>query len=72
MKLHEQYTTITGDLYQLFCTGKTFKTVITLRARTLKTGKAVPEHKIERRHRCLSYALNSSLRLEPSNTGVTS
>jgi hypothetical protein len=61
MKLIDESTNATGDVYTLFSFGKRFKTVIHYVERTNKRGTMKAET-LERTHRYLEAALNSKLR----------
>ena len=62
MKLIESYTTIIGEHYELYSTGKGFFTRLIQPAKVRKNGKVVKEFITERRHTTLENALNSKLR----------
>lgn len=51
-----------GETYELFQTGKTFESVISCDARTLKGGQRIEAYADTRKHRTLQTALNSKNR----------
>ena len=61
MKLIEQRTNSFNDVYKMYQTGKTFKTVIFYAELETKRG-TLPKYELVRRHINLSAALGSRLR----------
>jgi hypothetical protein len=61
MKLIETIRNINGDIYELYSTGKTFKSVVSYVERKNKRG-TMPAEVVTKAHRSISNAMGSSQR----------